>query len=136
MELVRIIGRDKLKAYGHSLGASNFLNSTVNLYYGDTSVYDQMAIWKHLYKFITTNSRGNELKSYFINTYSNYLRFNGIPTHMHKYGYNGTYYHEVGIVFTKQPYIVVILSRHGKNNYKTIIPNLSKKLYEYNKIDN
>lgn len=136
MQLVNQIGRDKLKAYGKSLGATHFLTSTTNLYYGDTTVYDQMVFWKHLYKVIKNNPKGSELKSFFINTYGNYLRFDGIPTTMHKYGRQSQYYHDVGLIFSKQPYIVVILTKHGNSNFKTIIKDLSEKIYAYNRIDN
>lgn len=134
-QLVNQIGFQKLKAYGQSLGAPNFLNKSTSDYYANTTVRDQIAIWKHLYKFITTNSKGNELKQYFINSYGNKLLFDGIPTTMHKYGYYGDYYHDVGIVYADQPYIVVILTKHGKGNFSSIIKDLSKKIYEYNKID-
>ena len=136
LALVKQIGRDKLKTYGQSLGAKHFLTSTVNLYYGETSVYDQIAIWKHLYQVINNNPKGNELKSFFINTYANHLRFDGLPTHMHKYGRADSYYHDVGLVFANEPYIIVVLTRHGESNYKAVINDISKKLYEYNRLDN
>ena len=136
LKLVNQIGLDNLRAYGKSLGANRFLTSKTNLYYGETTVMDQIAIWKHLYSFINKNASGNELKEYFINSYFNFLLFDGIPTTMHKYGYAQQYYHEAGIVFSKKPYIVVILTRHGEGDYKGIIKDLSQKIYEYNKIDN
>ena len=55
---------------------------------------------------------------------------------MHKYGYYGSYYHDVGIVYADDPYIVVILTKHGNGNFKSIVQDLSKKIYGLNKIDN
>ena len=52
---------------------------------------------------------------------------------MHKYGYYGQYYHDVGIVLDDEPYIVVILTNHGSDNKKEIINNLSNLMYKYYK---
>ena len=131
--MVNIIGFESLKNYGRAIGASIFLSG--GDYYGRTTVNDQIAIWKYLYNFINSNSNGLELKQYFVNDYSNYLLFNGAPTIMHKYGYYGTYFHDVGIVFSDSPYLVVILTKHGQNNYKNVISDLSEKLYIFNQID-
>ena len=135
MNLVKIIGLDNLRAYGQSLGATHFLTNKTNLYYGDTTVMDQIAIWKKLYSVINNNPNGNELKNYFVNTYANHLLFDGIPTTMHKYGRTDPYYHDVGIVFAEDPYIIVILTKHGGSNYKQVIKDLSQKIYTYNQID-
>ena len=130
-----MIGIENLRAYGRGIGANNFLTRSNNDQFGNTTVNDQIAVWKYLYNFINTNSKGNELKQYFINDYSNYLLFNGIPTTMHKYGYYGDYFHNVGIVYSDNPYLVVILTKHGKNNFKNVVQDLSEKIYELNKID-
>lgn len=135
-QLVKQIGIENLRKYGRSLGASNFLTRSNSDYYGNTTVNDQIAIWKHVYKVINTNSKGKELKQYFINSFYNHLLFDGIPTTMHKYGYYGSYYHDVGIVYAENPYLVVILTKHGNNNYQGVVKDLSKKIYGLNKIDN
>ena len=138
--LININGSDviqlKLNEKYDDMGASNFLTRSNSDYFGNTTVNDQIAIWKYLYKFINTNSKGNELKQYFINSYCNNLLFDGIPTTMHKYGYYGDYFYNVGIVYSDSPYLVVILTKHGNNNYKGVIKDLSKKIYDLNKIDN
>lgn len=72
------------------------------------------------------------MKSYFINNYGNYLKINDNDV-MHKYGYYGQYYHDVGIVLDDEPYIVVILTNHGSDNKKEIINNLSNLMYKYYK---
>lgn len=133
--LVNLIGIENLRFYGRSLGASNFLTRSNKDYFGNTTVNDQIAIWKYLYNFINTNSKGNELKQYFINDYCNFLLFDGIPTTMHKYGYYGDYFHNVGIVYSDNPYLVVILTKHGNRGYKNVVQDLSKKIYELNQID-
>lgn len=136
-QLVDMIGIENLRYYGRNIGASIFLNRSNSDYYGNTTVNDQIAIWKYLYKVINNNNnnKGNELKNYFINSYYNFLLFDGIPTTMHKYGYYGNYYHDVGIVYSNSPYIVVILTKHGSNNFQTVVKDLSEKIYGLNKID-
>lgn len=131
--LVRTIGKDNLRSYGHSLGATQFLVEPTDNY-GNTTVKDQIAIWKYLYNFINTNPNGNELKSYFINTYANNLIFYGSPTIMHKYGLHKQYYHDVGIVYDNSPYIVVILTNEGYDNFSGIVSDLSEKIYKLNKL--
>lgn len=134
-QLVNQIGTENLRSYGRDLGASNFLTRSNSDYFGNTTVNDQIAIWKYLYRFINTNSKGSELKKYFINSYCNYLLFDGIPTTMHKYGYYGDYFHDVGIVYADSPYLVVILTKHGNRSFKTVVKDLSEKIYAFNKID-
>lgn len=134
-KLVDMIGRNNLKAYADNvIGTKNFLtyNFGTEYYYGNTTVYDQMAIWKYLYKVIHNNSNGNELKSYFINDYGAFLIFNNSPTIMHKYGKANIYYHDVGIVFANSPYIVIILTSECCGNERNIISDLSSKIYKLN----
>ena len=52
---------------------------------------------------------------------------------MHKYGYYGQYYHDVGIVLDNEPYIIVILTNHGNDNKQEIINNLANLMYKYHK---
>ena len=123
--LVNQIGKNNLKQYGESLGAPNTLQT--DNYYGDTTVMDQIVYLKKLYSMTKNN---NELKSYFINNFYNRLTINNL-TIMHKYGWYQQYFHDVGIVFDKKPYIVVILTEHGYGDYSKITNELSRIIYEY-----
>ena len=134
-KLVDYIGITNLRTYGRDIGMKNFLTRGNKDYFANTTVEDQLTVWQYLYKTVNTNPYGNELKQYFINDYYNYLLFDGIPTTMHKYGFYGDYYHDVGIVYSDSPYIVVILTKHGHGNYEKIVQDLSKRIYEFNKID-
>lgn len=125
--LINYIGKNNLKNYGISLGAYNTLNG--NDSYGNTTVKDQIIYLKKLYEISKNNE---ELKTYFINDYGNYLKLDNL-TIMHKYGYYANYYHDVGIVLDDNPYIVVILTNHGNKNEKEVINNLSKIIYNYHK---
>lgn len=72
---------------------------------------DQLAILKRLYPVVNKNS---ELKSYFTNSLYNYLKINNSQT-LHKYGALDSYFHDVGIIYDKEPYIIVILSKGVPN---------------------
>lgn len=127
-KLVNKIGFNNLKNYGVSLGANNTLKGSDN--FGYTTVDDQMVVLSYLYDFVNSNELGNELKQYFINDYFNYLLFPDSPVIMHKYGYYGSYFHNIGIVLDDEPYFIVILSLEGNNDFASIIQDLSKKVYE------
>ena len=124
--LVDYIGKENLKNYGINLGAKNTLTSG-DYYYGNTTVRDQLVYLKKLYNITSHNE---ELKSFFINDYGNYIKMNDLIT-MHKYGYYGQYYHDVGIIFDTNPYIIIILTNHGNDNKREIINDLSKLMYRY-----
>ena len=125
--LVNYIGIDNLREYGVSLGASNTLVGYDK--FGYTTVLDQIVYLKKLYELFKTNK---ELESYFINDYYNYLNFDNI-SFAHKYGYYSTTYHDVGIYLGNNPYIVVILTNEGVDNYGRVdvVTELSKLVYEY-----
>lgn len=123
--LINYIGKDNLKNYGISLGAKYTLYG--NDSYGVTNVLDQMVYMKKLFALSENNE---ELKDLFINSYGNYIHIDGI-TNMHKYGYYDKYYHDVGIFFDNEPYILIILTEHGYNDTKTIINNISNFMYRY-----
>ena len=126
------VGYDKIKKYGKSLGAKNTLNGDDK--FGYTTAEDQLIYWQHLYSLINKIPLKNELKSYFLNNNSNYLLFDGSPSILHKYGYTESFFHDVGIVFDKKPYIIIILTQEGYHNYKDIITNISHKIYDFNQL--
>ncbi len=127
-QLVDAIGINNLRAYGSGMGAKYCLTKGDSDYYANTTAEDQLIYMKYLWSFINSNSLGGELKQYFINDFHNHLAFNNNIPVMHKYGYYGNYFHDVGIVFDNMPYIVIILTNEGKNDYATIINDLSKRI--------
>ena len=130
--LIKLIGFQNLKKYGNSLGTTYTLLGGDN--YGNTTVDDQLIVFKKLYSFLETSDYGEELKSYFINDYSNYLIYEGLPKVAHKYGWFDVYYHNVGIVYDEHPYIIVVLSNGNYSNKPEIFRDLSKKIYELHKL--
>lgn len=131
-KLVSMIGIDHLRSYGKMIGATHVLTRGDDDFFANTHVLDQITYMKYLYQFVMKKANGEELKSYFINDHYNYLRFGESPLFMHKYGYFGKFFHEVGIVFDKKPYIIVILSEEATNDYPTIFRDLSEKIYYLN----
>ena len=125
--LINYIGKNNLKDYGISLGAKYTLYGNDN--YGSTNVIDQMIYMKKLFALSKNN---DELRNLFINNYGNYMQIDGV-VNMHKYGYYGKYYHDVGIFFDDEPYVLVILTEHGNNNEKDAINDISNLMYKYHR---
>lgn len=125
--LVNYIGRDTLRDYGINLGAANTLSG--DGIYGDTTVVDQIAYYKKAYELAKQNE---DFKAPFINNSHNYIKINNLTT-MHKHGYYDQWFHDAGIVFDDEPYIVVILTNHGKGNQYEVVHGLSEQVYEYHK---
>lgn len=134
--IVNSIGLNNLRNYGrNTIGMQNFLTTATNTCYGNTTINDQLAAWKYLNNFIKTNKKGAELESYFINDYYNDLIFSEDVTMLHKYGWLGSYFHNVGIAKTNSPYIIAVLT-NGNNvtAQREIIKKLSEMTYEINKL--
>ena len=125
--LINYIGKNNLKDYGIALGAKYTLYGNDN--YGSTNVIDQMIYMKKLFALSKNN---DELRNLFINNYGNYMQIDGV-INMHKYGYYGKYYHDVGIFFDDEPYVLVILTEHGNNNEKDVINDISNLMYKYHR---
>lgn len=129
--LVNLIGLNNLKEYSKKIGTKYVLQGSD--YYGNITVDDELTILKYLYNFINDENKSKdkrrELKNYFINDHYNYLNFLDSPIILHKYGYYGIYFHDVGIVLDKNPYLIVILTKEGQNDF-TIITDLAKKIYK------
>ena len=125
--LLYSVGIDNLRNYGYSLGTKYTLSGPDD--FGMTNVMDQMVIFKKLYSMVKDN-KYNELKSYFINDYFNSLKINDNVV-MHKYGYWDSIYHDCGIIFDKEPYILIVLTTHGLDNYQDIVNDISNLMYNY-----
>ena len=125
--LLYSVGMDSLRNYGYSLGTKYTLSGPDD--FGMTNVMDQMVIFKKLYSMVKDN-KYNEMKSYFVNDYFNSLKINDNVV-MHKYGYWDSIYHDCGIIFDKEPYILIVLTTHGFDNYQSIVNDISNLMYNY-----
>lgn len=126
--LVDYIGFNNLKKYGNELGAKNTLIGGDN--FGHIDVNDSIVYLQELYNFIETNTElANELKSYFISSDENFLKDeeNGIEAAT-KYGEYGTTFHNNGIVYAKNPYLISILTSLGKKTGSNAIKKINSKI--------
>lgn len=126
--LVSYIGRNKLKEFGRSLGAKNTLAGGDN--FGNISSSDGLIYMKAVNNFIENNAElGLELKGYFVNSQQNEISVNNLEV-AHKYGLYKAYYHNIGVVYDDSPYVVSIMTLHGKKNKESVIKDISGKIYE------
>lgn len=133
--LVDYIGFRQLKEYGLSLGATKTLAGDI---FGSINVDDAVIYWQEINRFINSNPElGAELKSYFAEADQNYLAMpeNNISA-IHKYGEYENYYHEIGIVYDENPYIIAILTTEGRAQFEKIIKDINVKIYELNNLYN
>lgn len=130
--LVDYIGYNTLRDYGRSLGATAILSGVGGEKYGNQTATDTNIYLKRAYKIITDSdyNYGNLLREYMSNDYQNHLFLENEQDIAHKYGSYDRYFHNIGIVFNKNPYTISILTQHGKDNYKEIINNIHKKINE------
>lgn len=128
--LVDYIGKDKLIEFGHGLGASYTLNSDT---YGSISINDAFVYLMALNDYL--NSPGElplELKNLFLQSDENNLNLNELNVYAaQKYGHYGMYYHNIGIMYDKHPYLVAILSLEGANDDVQLrINDISQQIYQ------
>ena len=128
--LVDYIERGKLKAFGNSLGAVNTLVGDI---FGEISAQDSYYYLKALYDYFKTGTdNSKELKKMFVESDQNYLNFKSENIQAAtKYGEYPPSYHENGIVFASNPYLISILTNIGNN--EKAIREINTKVYELHK---
>lgn len=132
--LVSYIGKNKLKDFGNELGASYTMvgNDT----FGEINGLDAIVYLKALNDFINTHPMyADELKELFINADQPYLNISDEIVAAHKYGnYNGNY-HNIGIVYDENPYMVAILSHEGdKGHSESMIRDINERIYKLHRL--
>lgn len=133
-ELVKIIGKSKLTEYIQNIGGRKVPCN--HQFYCNTNIHDQLTYWLHLDYLLNTLDNGDELKSYFINDYGNYLSYTHNYDNLHKYGNSNAYFHDAGLFTTNQnSYIIIVLTKERKGTDKSvlgIIETISKRINELN----
>lgn len=128
--LIDYIGFNNLKEYGQSLGGKYVLEG--GDLFGNQSADDMIIYLNKAYELINSKEKGIILKEAMLNTEVNYLNFDDV-SFGHKYGSYNSYYHDVGIYFSDNPYLIAILSTNDKR--KETITEISKKVYNiHNKL--
>lgn len=128
--LINYIGVNELKEY-----AQNTLNATLTISesdkYGYLTVNDTNKLLKHIYDLIQVDDEYTELLvTAMNNTYYNALNFDDI-TFLHKYGYYGRYFNNIGIYNSDNPYLISIFTLYGHPDQGSTekINELSKQIY-------
>jgi len=123
--LLEYIGINNLKEYASSINVNTDISNKDH--FGSIRATDTYYLLKKIYSLIKENNENsNLLSSSMNNTYDNLLNFDNI-TILHKYGYEGYYFHDIGIYNdTNYPYFISILTVSGKTDTVT---NLHKEIY-------
>lgn len=126
--IVDYIGVSTLKEYGKSLGAT--LTHLNNDLFGYINVNDAYIYMNKLNELILESGElGQELRSYFVNDDQNGLDFKELDIEAaHKYGQYENIYHDIGIVYDEHPYIITILTNHGRGDFVNIIRDINGRV--------
>lgn len=132
--IVDYIGIYNLIEYGKSLGAT--LTHLGGDLFGYINVTDAMIYMKKLNQLINDGGDlGQELKSYFVNDDQNGLKLDDLEiSAAHKYGQYQGIYHDIGIVYAEHPYVVTILTQHGKGDFVNIIRDINGRIYQLHEL--
>ena len=122
--LISYIGFSNLQNYGRSLGGKVILQGGDN--FGNQTADDMIIYLDKAYELINTKENGKLLKDAMLNKDTNYLNFDDVVLG-HKYGSYNVYFHDVGIYFSGEPYLIAVLTTSDKN--KSVVTNVSKKVY-------
>lgn len=114
--LMNRFGRKNIYNYWKEKGTKNiFMYDTI---WGTTSANDAVIYMEELYKFYIENDEyGNKLMEYFKNAeWKQITDKEGKYNTANKGGWADSAFHDIAIVFDKNPYIIAIYSNTG-NNY-------------------
>ena len=128
--LIKYLGKSNIKKFANNLGAKKTFVGGDN--FGSINVSDGLIYWKAIYDFIgQDNKYAKEFKDYVMSADQNSLSLNEYAVQAaHKYGEYSPYYHDLGIMYSENPYLVVILTREFGKNMLTKVHDISKHVYE------
>ena len=129
MMLIDYAGSNNLKEYAKSLGINNYMDTDK---FGHVTVSDAYIIFNKLNSVIDNGGElGEELKYYFVNSDNNDLMMGEYSIlAATKYGETAPFYHNAGIVYDSNPYIVAILSEEFNGDYEQKIREIARKIYD------
>lgn len=125
--------RENILNFWNSKGTKNIF--TLNTIWGVTSARDASIYMNELYHFSKQNKEyGPKLLQYFKEAeWKLITNKDGSFNTANKGGWSGEAIHDVAIIFDKNPYILVVMSKLGEGNYSCLFNNTSKlvgKLHE------
>ena len=113
IELMNLIGKERVIEFGKSLGAIHTLEGKD--LYGITNCLHMIKYWKEIIKYIEKNNNGSKFKNYLLNPSVKLIKNDN---YIRKYGLCDLAYHEVGYVYSDKPYYLIILTQPNKKEYK------------------
>lgn len=134
IKLVDLVGKNKIKDFGLSIGAIHTMEGKDTDSFGIINCNDMIIYWKEIKKYIDRNTYySNLFKKYLsnpsfkiVNTDLNFIR---------KYGSWDIAYHEAGYIENKNPFYMIILTQLNRKKYKkTFINKTANLLLNINKI--
>ncbi len=125
------IGVNELKEYAqNTLDVS--LTITQSDRFGYMSVTDTNKLLNHVYNFIQIDDEYTDLiVNAMNNTYYNGLNFDD-KIFLHKYGYYGSYFNNIGIYNSGSPYLISIFTLYGDPDQGALtrVNDISQKIYD------
>lgn len=118
------IGFNNLQNYGKSLGGKVILQGGDK--FGNQTADDTMIYLNKAFELINNHQNGDLLKKAMLNEEYNSLNFDEVKFG-HKYGSYDQFYHDIGIYFENNPYLISVLTMHDKN--RNIVTEISRRVY-------
>lgn len=138
LKLVEYIGKDNIKEYGLSIGATHTMESLPTDSFGIVNCNDMIIYLKKIVEYINGNNTYSDLfKEYLLNSQTKLIKDESIDNQnfLRKYGFFDIAYHEVGYVEGEEPYYLIILTQLNKFDYKEdLINDLAKRILEIHNI--
>lgn len=127
IKLVSFVTKEKLKEYGASLEAQHTLEGKDS--FGIINANDMIVYLTHLYDYFNTDTDlSRELKNDMIAPTYQIIKPNSIGNNIfvRKYGSFGIAYHEVGIVYDENPYVLIVLTQKNELEEKQKVKYINK----------
>lgn len=135
IKLVKFVTKEKLREYGLSLGAIHTMEGKDE--FGIINASDMLVYLSHMADYFSKNTiLSNELKNNMLDPSYQIIKSKNVGNNkfVRKYGSFGIAFHEVGIVYDKNPYILVILTQKNELSDKRKIKYVNKVAKKINKI--
>ena len=123
-------GRENILAFWRDKGTTAIFTLPTN--WGVTNAHDATIYMEELYKFYISNDEyGGAVMKNFLNSYPKFIKGKNNYEVASKSGWAGSVLHEMSIVFSDNPYIVIGLSNLGdKGNYQEYFDKVNDLAYK------
>ena len=123
-------GRENILAFWRDKGTTAIFTLPTN--WGVTNAHDANIYMEELYKFYISNDEyGGAVMKNFLNSYPKFIKGKNNYEVASKSGWAGSVLHEMSIVFSDNPYIVIGLSNLGdKGNYQEYFDKVNDLAYK------